>query len=203
MCPLKTTKHVTRKKLNTQDTGRWSWSHKKTQCSSSVSTQRRPVLPLSEFYLPLTEVIKLMKLLKTAGLRKPTYKYVQPQTRRWFLMDFINTKNCVSKDAMKKMEKGCCPDLRSLRSLSEKTVLPGICNEPYNSVLFLCVIFMTGFFSLQPGYSGIHSVDQASLKLKRSVCLCLPNARIKGVCHYRPASNEEFKILPMLMYFII
>lgn len=44
------------------------------------------------------------------------------------------SKNCVSKDAtMKRMEKGCCADLRSI---SEKTVLSGIYKELYNSILF-------------------------------------------------------------------
>ena len=33
-----------------------------------------------------------------------------------------------------------------------------------------------------PGCPGTHSVDQAGLKFKRSACLCLSSAGIKGVC---------------------
>lgn len=32
-----------------------------------------------------------------------------------------------------------------------------------------------------PGCPGTHSVDQADLELKRSPCLCLPDAGIQGV----------------------
>jgi hypothetical protein len=35
-----------------------------------------------------------------------------------------------------------------------------------------------------PGCPGTHSVDQAGLDLKKSACLCLTNAGIKGVSHH-------------------
>jgi hypothetical protein len=38
------------------------------------------------------------------------------------------------------------------------------------------------------GCPGTHSVDQAGLELKRSTCLCLPSAVIKGVHHHQSQS---------------
>lgn len=43
-------------------------------------------------------------------------------------MDFINTKNCVSEDAIKRMK-----DVMLTSSISECTVLSGTYNKPYNS----------------------------------------------------------------------
>lgn len=44
-----------------------------------------------------------------------------------------------------------------------------------------------------PGCPGICSIDQSSLKIKRSACLCLPRAGVKGVRYYAQLYHYTFK----------
>lgn len=39
-------------------------------------------------------------------------------------------------------------------------------------------------FLWYPGWHGTHYVDHSSLNSPRSVCQCLPNTRIKGMCQH-------------------
>jgi hypothetical protein len=53
----------------------------------------------------------------------------------------------------------------------------------------LFFVFLGDRVSLcSPGCPGTHSVDQAGLELRKSACLCLPSAGIKGMCHHCPAN---------------
>jgi hypothetical protein len=59
-----------------------------------------------------------------------------------------------------------------------------LCFVLFCFVLLCFVLFCWDRVSLcSPGSLGMHSVDQAGLELKRSACLCLPSAGIKGVRH--------------------
>jgi hypothetical protein len=49
-----------------------------------------------------------------------------------------------------------------------------------------------------PGCLGTHSVDQPSLQL-RERDLCLPNAGIKGMCHYCPLAYLTSILIPTLV----
>lgn len=44
---------------------------------------------------------------------------------------------------------------------------------------FFCFCFETGFHYVALGWAVTHSVDQTSLELKRSACLCFPSAGVK------------------------
>ena len=52
-------------------------------------------------------------------------------------------------------------------------------------VLLFYLLFSRQDFSLcSPGCPGTSSVDQSDFKLKKSICLCLPSAWVKGIQHY-------------------
>lgn len=59
-------------------------------------------------------------------------------------------------------------------------------------VFFPCLLFWDTICLYSPGCLGTSSVDQGDLRLKRSVCLCLPTAGIKGVCHHYPEMFFKF-----------
>ena len=64
-------------------------------------------------------------------------------------------------------------------------ILDGIL-PPTALPLLLSCVFKVSLCS--PGWPGSHCIDQAGLKLKRSDCLCLPSAGIKGVHHHTQPS---------------
>ena len=55
----------------------------------------------------------------------------------------------------------------------------------WNCVLF-CFVLLFSKIGLVcvVGCPGTHCVEQAGLKLKRSICLCLPSTGVKGVPHH-------------------
>jgi hypothetical protein len=50
--------------------------------------------------------------------------------------------------------------------------------------VFIFLVFRDRVSLCSPGCPGTHSVDQTGLELKKSACLCLPSAGIKGVRHH-------------------
>ena len=66
---------------------------------------------------------------------------------------------------------------------------------------YFCFVFQEGLSLYSPACFGTCFVDQADIELKRSTFLCLPNTRIKGVCHHCPL--EHLQIIdaqPMLWF---
>ncbi|GAB1296005.1 Glutamine--fructose-6-phosphate aminotransferase [Apodemus speciosus] len=76
-----------------------------------------------------------------------------------------NVKN-ICKTRMKRLDSSTC-----LHAVGDKAVEFFFASDARVS---LC----------SPGCPGTHSVDQAGLELKKSACLCLPSAGIKGVRHH-------------------
>lgn len=71
------------------------------------------------------------------------------------------------------------------------------CSQPLSYLSSLCFhLFETGSHCLGPSWPGTCNVDQASLKLKKSACLCPWSAKIKDVCHH---SAWPFKKLLIIL----
>jgi hypothetical protein len=79
-----------------------------------------------------------------------------------------------------------------LQILGEREVLGflGFFGSEFQDRVSLCI----------PGCIGVHSVDQAGFELTESfICLCLPNAETKGMCHH--AWREKGVFFFTLFYF--
>ena len=61
-------------------------------------------------------------------------------------------------------------------------------------VFCFCFVFQEDkVFLCRHDCPGTHSVDRLALNSQRFVCLCLPSAGIKGVCHYCLAVKNNLK----------
>jgi len=58
-----------------------------------------------------------------------------------------------------------------------------------SSPLFTITTLWDRVFYVVPAGSGTYSVNQAGLKPRRSICLCLQSTGIKGTCHHSAGSS--------------
>jgi hypothetical protein len=65
-------------------------------------------------------------------------------------------------------------------------------------ILFWCFGHRVSLCS--PDCPGSHTIDQASLKLRDSPCLCLQSAGIKGVHHLHQAASYTFEKLDHILF---
>jgi hypothetical protein len=69
--------------------------------------------------------------------------------------------------------------------------------------LFVCFVFRDRVSLYSSGCPGTHFVDQAGLELKKSTCLCLPSAAIKGVCHHARLAREVLLVVVVILFYFI
>jgi hypothetical protein len=69
--------------------------------------------------------------------------------------------------------------------------------------LFCFVLFRDRVSLCSLGCPGTHFVDQASLELRKSTCLCLLSAGIKGMCHHCPAKTNSFVVFVVVVVLFV